>query len=170
MNAAGLPLPPPDCFHARAAVGWLELGNLRESRAELERVAAPHREHPDALEVWWKILAAEDNWTEALACAETLVKRAPDRASTWISLAFALHELQRTKEAFDQLRGVVNRFADNFVIPYNLACYQCRMGHLTDAWQWLQQATKAADPRMIRAMALEDPDLAPLRSKVLRLT
>ena len=168
MNT-GSSLPPPDCFHASAAAGWLELGSTREARAEWELLNLPNREHPDALEVRWKILAAEDNWTEALACAEKLVKTAPDRASTWISLAFALHELKRTKEAFDQLRGVADRFQDNFIIPYNLACYQCRMDNMTDAWQWLQKAVKAADPRMIRAMALEDPDLAPLRSEVRRL-
>ena len=166
---AGSSLPPPECFHASAAVGWLELGNTGEARAELELLNSKSREHPDALEVGWKILAAEDNWTEALACAEKLVHLAPDRASTWISLAFALHELKRTKDAFDQLRSVADRFADNFVIPYNLACYQCRMGNMADAWQWLQQAVKAADPGTIREMALEDPDLTPLRSEVLRL-
>ena len=168
MNT-GLALPPPDCFHASAAVGWLELGSTREARVELELLDAPNREHPDALEVWWKILAAEHDWKAALECAEKLVNTAPDRASTWVSLAFALHELKQTQEAFDRLHAVAHRFQDNFIIPYNLACYQCRMGHTADAWQWLKKAVKAADPRMIRAMALEDPDLAPLRSEVLRL-
>jgi Flp pilus assembly protein TadD len=166
---AELPLPPPDCFHVSAAVGWLELGNTTEARRELDQLPVRHRDHPDALDAWWKILAAEDNWTAALACAEKLVATAPERASTWISLSFALHELNRTKEAFDRLRSVAERFQDHFIIPYNLACYQCQLGDKTAAWQWIERAVKAADPRMIRAMALEDPDLAPLRDKVLRL-
>jgi tetratricopeptide (TPR) repeat protein len=166
---AGLSLPPPDCFHISAAGGWLELGNTKEARGELECLSPDHREHPETLEVWWKIFAAEQDWVTALACGEKLMRIAPDRASTWISLAFALHELKRTQEAFDQLRLVVDQFQDNFVIPYNLACYQCRLGDKTEAWQWLERAVKAADPRMIRAMALEDPDLAPLRDKVLKL-
>lgn len=166
---AELPLPPPDCFHVSAAVGWLELGNTTEARGELDQLPIRHRDHPDTLEAWWKILAAEDNWTGALACGEKLVGIIPQRASAWISLSYALHELERTKEAFDRLSCVADRFQDEFIISYNLACYQCQLGDKMAAWQWLERAVKAADPRMIRAMAFEDPDLAPLRDKVLRL-
>ncbi len=168
MNT-NLALPPPDCFHASAAAGWLELGSTREARAELELLDAQNREHPDALEVWWKILAAEHDWKAALECAEKLATRAPERSSAWINLSFALHELQRTREAFDRLQGAAGQFPDDFVIPYNLACYQCRLGNEAAAWQWLERAAQAANPRLIRSMALEDPDLAALREKVLRL-
>ena len=168
MNS-GSTLPPPDCFHVSAAVGWLELGSPREARAELNFLSAPHQEHPDALEAWWKIFAAEDDWPAALACGEKLAARAPERASAWINLSFALHELGRTREAFDRLQGATGQFPDDFIIPYNLACYQCRLGNEAAAWQWLERAAQAADPRLIRSMALEDPDLAVLREKVLRL-
>ena len=168
MNA-GSTLPPPECFHVSAAAGWLELGSPREARDELKSLSIPHQDHPDALEVWWKIFAAEDDWPSALACGEKLAALAPERASAWINLSFALHELGRTREAFDRLQSAAGQFSDDFVIPYNLACYQCRLGNEASAWSWLERAAQTADPRLIRSMALEDPDLAALREKVLRL-
>ncbi len=168
MNA-GSTLPPPECFHVSAAVGWLELGSPSEAREELKSLSIPHQEHPDALEVWWKIFAAEDDWPSALAWGEKLAALAPERASAWINLSFALHELGRTREAFDRLQGAAGQFPEDFVIPYNLACYQCQLGNEASAWSWLERAAQTADPRLIRSMALEDPDLAALREKVLRL-
>ena len=142
---------------------------FRSARDELKSLSIPHRDHPDALEVWWKIFAAEDDWPSALACGEKLAALAPERASAWINLSFALHELGRTREAFDRLQSAAGQFSDDFVIPYNLACYQCRLGNEASAWSWLERAAQTADPRLIRSMALEDPDLAALREKVLRL-
>ena len=162
-------LPHPDSFHVQSALGWLELGNVAESRHELEIVSGEHREHPDVLEMWWKILAEEKDWPAALASSEKLIALAPERDSGWIEAAFALHELKRTPEAYERLAGVVERFPRAFVIPYNLACYQCQMGHRDEAWRWLQRAVKAADAPTIRAMAMHDPDLAPLHDDLARL-
>jgi tetratricopeptide (TPR) repeat protein len=168
MSAAA-PLPPPECFHAIAAVGWLELGSVADARAELERLKGQGG-HPDVIEVWWKVFAEERDWSSALECGQKLVALVPDRASAWITCSFALHELKRTREAFDQLRGVVDRFHDHFVIPYNLACYQCQLGEHAEAMKWLKQAVTVGGAATIRAMALKDSDLAPLRAEVLRLS
>jgi predicted Zn-dependent protease len=165
----GSALPPPACFHVSSAWGWLELGDLREARLELAALSAAEQSHPDALETWWKIFAEEEDWRAALECAERAVVSAPEHASGWIHRSFALHELRRTREAFECLQGVVGKFPEEFVIPYNLACYQCQLGDEAAAWTWLKKAAKAGDPRRIRAMALDDPDLAPLREKLPRL-
>lgn len=161
------PLPLPDAFHVQAAVGWLELQNPAEARTELDQLPPAHREHPDVLEVWWKIFAGEGDWTGALSCAEQLVAAAPERASAWIDQSYALHELQRTREAFERLSGVAEKFGGHYVIPYNLACYQCRLGNRAEALRWLRRAVQAADAKTIRAMAMDDPDLALLRDEVL---
>ena len=42
---------------------------------------------------------------------------------------------------------------------YNLACYECQLGRLEQAKHWLEQAFKLSDPKKMRLMALEDPDL-----------
>jgi predicted Zn-dependent protease len=162
-------LPHPSGFHLKAAVGWLELGSPEEARRELEAIDPEHGEHPDVLEVWWPILVEEKDWTAALAAAEKLVARAPEREVGWVQQSFALHELQRTSEAYERLVQVADRFVEAYVIPYNLACYQCRMGNRGAAMKWLKRAVKIADAKTIRAMAQNDPDLAPLRSELARL-
>jgi len=162
-------LPQPDAFHAMAAAGWIELGSVVEARRELEAISPAHREHPDVLEAWWPICAEEKNWDAALQTAEKLIATAPKRESGWIQQSFALHELKRTSEAYERLVKVVEKFKDAYVIPYNLACYQCQLGNSIAAVNWLKQAVKASDAKTIRAMAEKDPDLASVRKEIARL-
>jgi predicted Zn-dependent protease len=166
---AGLTLPSEAAFHVKAAVGWLELGSVTEARHELELLDPVFREHPDVLEAWWPVLVEEKNWPAALALAEKLVAVAPDREVGWVQQSFALHELKRTAEAYERLVHAADRFRDAYVIPYNLACYQCQMGNRAAALKWLKRAATVADWKTIRAMALKDPDLEPLREEVTRL-
>ena len=44
-------LEPPDTHYFLAAIGWLELGNVVEARAELAQISASQHEHPDVLEL-----------------------------------------------------------------------------------------------------------------------
>ena len=44
-------LEPPDTFYLEGAIGWLELGNAAEAKAELGRVSPVGQKHPKALEV-----------------------------------------------------------------------------------------------------------------------
>ena len=162
------PLPFPDAFHVQSSVGWLELGSPAEARTELESISGEGRRHPDALEVWWTIFAAEKNWPGALSCAESLVAAAPERASGWLDQSFALHELKRTREAFERLSSVVEKFREQYVIAYNLACYQCGLGNREEARRWLRRAVSASDVKTILALAADDPDLASLREEMAR--
>ena len=43
-------------------------------------------------------------------------------------LAFSLHELKRTQEAYDTLIQVVDKFSNEHMMLYNLACYSCQLG------------------------------------------
>ena len=54
-------LEPPDTYYLSAAVGWLELGNPGEARAELVQISSRQQEHPDVLEVRWA-LAVDEFW------------------------------------------------------------------------------------------------------------
>lgn len=74
----------------------------------------------------------------------------------------ALHELKRTAEARDNLLCVVNRFERDHVIYYNLACYECQLGRLEQAMQWLEMAFLLGGMRRMKLAALDDPDLEPL--------
>ena len=115
------PLEPPDSMYLRAAQGWLELGNHLEANEELERIAPELRAHPDVLEVRWHIYAQAKKWDVCVDLAGAIIKLDRDRAEPWIHRSFALHELKRTQEAFDQLLPVADRFPQVWTIPYNLA-------------------------------------------------
>lgn len=156
------PLEPPDSHHLNAAVGWLELGAPREAAHELSLLSAAARQRPEALEILWRVCAAGREWTEALHVACLLVKLVPDGPVGWIHQAFALHELGRTEEALRLLGPARDRFPNVSTIPYNLACYCCRLGRLTAARTWLAKTVQMRSREEIQALALDDADLEPL--------
>ena len=162
-------LTPPDNHHLNAATGWLELGNHTEARSELAKISAANRKNPDALELAWRICAAERNWAEALEAARTLVQTEPDDASGWIHQSYSLHELKRTKEAFDLLLAAVEKFPGISTIPYNLACYACQLGEVEAARQWLARAIKIRGSEEIKKVALTDLDLKPMWEEIRQL-
>jgi tetratricopeptide (TPR) repeat protein len=153
---------PRDIFCLRATEGWLELGNRREASLELDELAADLRGHPDALELRWRIQAAARNWEACVDIASALIAAAPDRPSGWNQRSYALHALNRTEEACANLLPVVDRFPADPFIHYNLACYECCLGRLPEAWGWLQQALWLGDAGRVRLAALSDPELRPL--------
>ena len=153
-------------MHVQAARGWLELGNHLEANAELEKITARRRAHPDVLEVRWEIYAKVKDWEACLEIAGAVIKTAPERASGWIHRSFALHELKRTQEAWDNLFPVAERFPKVPTIPYNLACYAAQLGKLWESQQWLKQAFKIGDSKELKLLALDDPDLKPLWDKI----
>lgn len=140
----------------------MELGNLAEAENELASVQPKNRTHPTFLEVRWQLLAAAHQWEAAVAMGRTITQEAPASEHGWIHLAFALHELRRTQEAYDTIKPVLERFPRNWLLRYNLACYACQLGNLEDARQWLNQAYACGSKMEIRKMAMEDVDLKPL--------
>lgn len=148
--------------HLRAAEGWLELGNHLEADAELDCIAPALRVYPSVLELRWQIYAASKKWHACIDIAKALTKLKPNRALGWIHHAYALHELERTKEAFEVLSGVAGRFPKESTVAYNLACYTCQLGRLGDAGDWLAKAYELGNATEIKLRALKDPDLEPL--------
>lgn len=161
------PLESPDSLHLQAAKGWIGLGNYADANDELEQIAAASRAHPDVLQLRWRICAAAKKWDACLDIATALTTMTPERRFGWIHRAHALDKLGRTQEAKDLLLSVVNDFESNSTMPYHLAQYCARLGQIDQAKQWLGKALLAADGfeavNRLRKMALEDPDLEPLR-------
>ena len=155
------PLPLPDLHHLRAASGWLELGNHLEANEELEEIRPRLRVHPDVLQIRWQIYAKEKKWEACVDIAAAVIKLAPERYDGWIHRSFALHELKRTEEAFENLLPAAEQFSDVWTIPYNLACYCSQLQRLDEAETWLKKAM-AIDEQTVKRLALDDPDLLPL--------
>lgn len=155
---------PPDTHYLNAAQGWLELGDSKEAAAELDRITPPLQLAPEVLELRWRIHAHEKQWEECVACAERLVESAPDQASGWIHRSYALHEMKRTREAYDALLPAARRFPREWLVQYNLACYCCRMKEFQRALHYLERACVLGKAGEIKAMALKDPDLLEVRN------
>jgi predicted Zn-dependent protease len=167
VSAADMkPIQHPNRFYLDAACGWLELGNPGEAQSELERMGAKYREHPEVLELNWQIAAKRGEWARCTEVAGKVIKAAPQRVQGYIHMAYALHELRRTQEAWDLLFPVAEKFPHDPTIKYNLACYATQLGRLWEAEQWLKLAFTTGDSEDLRAKALEDPDLMPIRARI----
>ena len=147
--------------HLEAAEGWLELGLPLEANAELKKITPQQQGHPDVLELRWHISAKEKKWATCVEIAAAVIQLAPERVDGWIHRSFALHELQKTQEAFQQLLTAVDQFPKVWTIPYNLACYAAQLHQFNEAQKWLEQAL-ALDKETVLQAARDDDDLKPL--------
>ena len=161
-------LQSPDTHHLTAALGWLELGCPRDALVELENISPAKQSHPDVLEMRWVIHAEVKDWEAALPVARALAQAAPDRASGWLHQAYALRRVAAggLPAAFDLLLPAADQFPDDPLIAYNLACYTCQLQQPDAAMKWLTRAALKGDKRIVLRMALEDPDLLPLREQI----
>ena len=127
------PLGPPDNHFLKSALGWLELGNHLEANAELDKIAAQLRAHPDVLKIRWRVYAQEKKWEACLEIARTVTQLEPEKAGGWIDYAQSLHRLGRTQGAYDLLSPVADRFHKQSTVFYHLAVYGCHLHKLAKA-------------------------------------
>jgi hypothetical protein len=146
------------------AVGWVELGNLVEAKAELAQIGSALQMHPDVLEVRWLISAEEKQWEEGLQVARSLLHNAPERPSGWLHQAYALRRVRDggLQKAWDALLPAFDRFPRTEIIAYNLSCYACQMQEMDTARLWLKRACAIGNKERVKQRALEDQDLEPL--------
>jgi tetratricopeptide (TPR) repeat protein len=162
-------LEPPDIHYLNAAEGWLGLGNTAEAQQELEKLSPETGTHPEVLRVRYHLYEKNRRWEQASEIAQLLCEALPESPFGWIHLAYALHELRRTREAYNVLIPVVDRFPEEYVMRYNLGCYSCQMGNLEEARAWLKKAVSLAGAETIKQMAITDPDLEKLRGELQHL-
>jgi tetratricopeptide (TPR) repeat protein len=162
---------PPDTHYLSSAIGWLELGNPTEARAELAQITPRLQTHPAVLELRWLICAKEAQWEEGLALAESLIAAAPDEPTGWLHRAYALRRVPNgtLQQAWDALRPAADKFPKEAIIAFNLACYACQMQQMDTALEWVKRAMDKDEKDQIKKMALEDPDLQPLAGQIRKL-
>jgi tetratricopeptide (TPR) repeat protein len=161
-------LEPPDTFHLSAAIGWLGLGNWLEANEELGKIAPSLRAHPDVLGVRFQIYSKAEKWDTAAEIARELVQISPKQPQFWIWQAYSTRRMPGggLPQAKEILTNAQSLFPKEPMIPYNLACYACQLGNYTEAWKWLEAASDLGDPKQVKLMALDDPDLEPMWTEI----
>lgn len=160
------PLEHPNNLHLSAAQGWIELGNSLEASSELAKIPIALRDHPEVLQVRWNVEMHARRLQDALETARVLHRISPSQPAAWIHQAFTLHELKRTREAWEALLPAAGLFPAEWLVCYNLACYACQLGWIEEAKRWLMQSIERGDPIEINGLAAKDPDLKPLVGRI----
>ena len=155
-----MPLEPPDRQHCQAAVGYIELGMLLEANAELEEIDPFNRAAPEVLAARIAIYHGLKKWELMRQVARRLADFQPNDIQWTISLAYATRRAISIEAAKEILLNAEPKFPKETVIKYNLACYECQLGDLEAARNYLKSAFEI-EPNW-RMMALEDEDLKPL--------
>lgn len=156
-------LEPPDIHHFNAAQGWLGLNSAHDAQVELDKISKKQQSHLLVMELQWQVHAKAKRWEEAVETARAIASKHPKSAYGWIHVAYALHELRRTREAYDTLTPVLNQFPSEWLMRYNMACYAVQLGDLQEGKSWLERAREIGDKEEIAHLAATDPDLEPLR-------
>ena len=155
-----MPLEPPDQQHWQAAVGFVELGMYEDANSELERIDAFCRAVPEVLAVRIAIYHGLEKWELMREIAERLADFQPNDIQWTISLAYATRRANSIQAAKEILLNAESKFPKEAIISYNLACYECQLGEIKKAKNYLKKAFEL-DSNW-RIAALDDEDLKPL--------
>jgi tetratricopeptide (TPR) repeat protein len=149
-----------DWKHREAADGYCRLGMWFEADAELDEINPADRANPAVLAVRVEIYRGLENWELMRETSKRLVEFDPDDPQWRISFAFATRRAVSIEAAKEILLKAVAKFHEEALIYFNLACYDCQLGHLDWAKESLAAAIQIAPGW--RIAALDDPDLEPL--------
>ena len=135
------------------------LGDFLSANDELEQITPEFRVHPAVLFVRYDIYSKGGKWDGAVEIANP---------AGWIDLAYATR--RKTGGGIPQAREILTeakaKFPNEYLISFNLACYECHLGNLQAAKQRLKEAIDLAGKNDIRMRALNDPDLEPLWNEI----
>lgn len=158
----------PDAHHFNAACGWSELGNRAEAWLELALIAPENQTHPAVLDLHWSLCAGDQKWDEAFHVAQQFMAVLPDNPAGWLHCAYAARRMSGggIERAQALLLPAAEKFPDEPVIVFNLACYACQLDQLDEARRWFKRACRCGGDKEMRAMALADEDLKPLWQEI----
>jgi hypothetical protein len=148
--------------HLNAIDGWLELGSLKEAQTELAAIDPDKASNPEFLRVLSRMLMTGCYWPGVLKVAPVLCSNYPDELEWYIHLATALNEFNRTPEAQTVLLKVLNKFSGDYPVPYALACYAGKLGHVQECREWWKKVQPLTTSEQVMEPAHKEPDLRAL--------
>jgi tetratricopeptide (TPR) repeat protein len=155
-----MPLESPDLKFYEAACGFLQLGMALDADAELEKIDPFNRTAPEVLALRVEIYQKLKKWELMREIAKRLNEFQPDQVQWVVSYAFATRRAVSIEVAKEILLKSVSKFPREATILFNLACYECQLGRLEVAKDYLRKVFEI-DPSWRKA-ALDDEDLRPL--------
>lgn len=141
--------------------GYLELGMVKEAKAELDAIPAVDALRPEVVAMRVGMFQASQQWRPLRHYAKTLVDADPGEAGWWIIWAYATRRAASVKAAAKILQQAEEQHPGDATIQFNLGCYACQLGDLATAKARIVRAI-SLDSEFLQN-ALEDPDLKPLR-------
>ncbi len=148
------------------ALGYIELGLLTDAAGELAAVAEEDRSSVPVRLAWVEIHLAAGHWEPLVAVAQAVARADPAQERAWIGWAYGQRRLTSLAEARQVLiEAVAHHGTKSALLHYNLGCYECQLGNMAMAKVRLRRAFKLGG-RSMRALALNDSDLAPMRSEI----
>ena len=141
--------------------GYLELGMVKEAKAELDAVPESEARQPEVVAMRVGLLQATEQWRPLRAYARDLVTAEPGECGWWIIWAYATRRASSVKAAQKVLREAAELHPQDATIQFNLGCYACQLGDLVEAKARVVRAV-AIDSSFLKN-AMDDPDLLPLR-------
>lgn len=154
------PLPDEVAWTLERVDGFLDLCMLDRARRELASVPEVWRDDDRVMRMRLRLAIEAQDWPEAAQLARRLADREPEEPLYWIQWAYAARRCESIESAHGILREAREKFPKTAMIPFNLACYECRLGRLAEARTFLQTAFEL-NPAL-RDLAAEDDDLEPL--------
>ncbi len=143
-----------------AAEGYLELGMVPDALREFESLPARAKTGLEGLTMLMEIHRAEEEWEAMESVAARLWEAEPENVDRWIDWAVALRQSDSIASARVLLLEAVERFPDEALLHFHLACCECQLGNLPQARRHLMESRKRC--RVCRVLMLTDEgDLEP---------
>jgi hypothetical protein len=149
-------------FHrrVRAAHGYVELGMTDEASGELEKLPADFQDRLAVVLVRMEILRQQERWAEGAVLGQSALSHHAACGELYLIAAYAVRRHQGIEQAKAVLLAGESVLAKEALFHFNIACYECQLGHLESAKLRLEQAF-ALDGKY-RKVGRDDPDLQPL--------
>lgn len=144
----------------RAADGYLYLGLAEEALQELDAIHADEQNATAVLLARIRVLLHVKDWPSAETLSSTGARLHPDEGEFTVQHAFALHQMNKGQAAAAALLAAPEWIRRTGILHYNLACYQARLGDLTQARECIDAAIQMNAG--IKKNARLDPDLQAL--------
>jgi hypothetical protein len=147
--------------HVSYAHGYRELGMFQDALEELDKIDPAQRDGRLALACRLAIHMDLEDWSAVVDISKVLVHQNPKEPAWWINWAFGVRRSESLAAAEEILLCGLKAFPDESCIHFNLGCYACVAGRLSEAKDRLIRAMELVPG--LQKSALLDADLILLR-------